>query len=418
MLALFLMSPYIGCYAVASFVALVLIALLGQHLTLLPERDVRRLEAHTADMMIANHGSRSTLVALGVLPALIGRLSAARLQNHIAFDKLSRRRVWLDASLRGLRSLLQVGILGLTAALCVYQEVNPGAIVASALIFTRAVTPVERLMSGLPSIRTAWLTWHRLQASFDLASRTPQSLSFPSIKGFVKLAGVSVPSPIKPRMAIDNISLEIKPGTLSVIVGPEGSGKSALVKLLCGVLAPHRGTVMLDGMEFRNYRSEELAGQIGYLPQMTMLRTETFAQLISRGDEIDTEAMIEASRQAGIEQLIRSLPNGYQTVLETDPPNLSGGQMRQVALASALYGNPRLVILDEPMAGLDDAAEMDVTGTIQQLVNSGSAVVVVSRCVHLLPITSQLFLLEQGRLKLTADPAAIRRLAGPRDVTT
>ena len=203
-----------------------------------------------------------------------------------------------------------------------------------------------------------------------------------------------------------------------MVVGAEGSGKTTLLHLIAGAYLPIRGTVKLDGMEYRNYDFSQLSSSIGYLRQNVVFRSAPIARMICKGSHIDECAMFEATRLAGIDQVVRQLPHGYGTLLSSESLQLSTGELRRISLASAIYRMPKLLLLDEPMSGLDENGEHDVINIIRQFRELQHTVVVVSKSTQLLHLADELVLLDKGRVKGITSGEALRTRIGPRSLVT
>ena len=418
MAALFYIHPILGIYTVSCFTALIGSALVARYL-------VSSAEAASYDSSRAFNHQLASLTqqssdfgATGVTPGLLNDFFLARNNTIRTQRTLQGKQAWIDGVTRANRSGMQIAVLALAAVLVVLQDVNAGAIVASSMLFSRAVAPVERLSANLAILRATERSWRKLRAFFRNKPPQGSRVKVPQILGEVKIEGVSVSALPRSRPALDTVTLELKAGNLHVVVGAEGSGKTALLHLIAGAHQPTKGTVKLDGMEYRNYDLGQLSCAIGYLRQNVVFRSIPIANIICKGSDIDETAMFEATKLAGVDQIVRQLPNGYGTLLSSNSLQLSTGESRRIALASAIYRTPQLLLLDEPMSGLDENGEHDVINIIRHFRELQHTVVVVSKSAQLLHLADELIFLDKGRVKGITSGEALRTRIGPRSLAT
>jgi ABC-type protease/lipase transport system fused ATPase/permease subunit len=238
-------------------------------------------------------------------------------------------------------------------------------------------------------------------------------VQLPAVRGELQLERVSLLTPAGAAPIIKSINLALSAGECLGIIGPSGSGKTSLVRLMLGLRAPHAGTVRLDGVDIAAWPREQRAHALGYLPQDVALFSGTVAQNIARLGPVDSGQVIAAARLAGVHDLIARLPQAYETEIGDDGALLSGGQRQRIALARAVYGLPRLVLLDEPNASLDDDGEKALDAAIDALKRAGSTVVLVSHRPWLMRHADRLAVLRDGALEVCGPRAAVQaRMAG------
>jgi len=285
------------------------------------------------------------------------------------------------------------------------------------VLISRALSPVEHLISSwkaLVEVRGAWARLHEQQTD---APREP-SLRLPSLRGELDLERVCLVADTERAPVIKGVSLRLAAGECLGVIGPSGSGKTTLLRLMLGLRVPHAGTVRLDGVDLALWPREQLSAAIGYLPQDVELFAGTVAHNIARLGEIDGELdsarVIDAARRAGVHEMIVRLAGAYDTEIGDGGVVLSGGQRQRIALARALYGTPKLVVLDEPNAHLDGEGEDALVAAIASLKEAGATVVLVSHRPALMRHTDRLAVLRDGALDLVGSrDQVLARLAQP-----
>lgn len=349
--------------------------------------------------------------AMGLKRSYMTRFdNAHRMAAHLLIAA-ENRQAWVDAGARALRNLFQISILTIAAFLTVDQRVQAGTIVASSMLFSRALAPVERLSMSFPTIIMLVAAVKRLR-ELQLPNRKACYLSLPLIKGDVLLDKVSVTATTRSEPLLSSVTFGLKAGTVLVIVGQEGAGKSTLARVLCGALTPTSGQVRIDGTSLPDFEPNELGPQIGYVPEAVRLEAGTVASIIARHGAPDDAAIVAAARMAGAHEMIQQLERGYQTIVRPNDHEVSAGQRQRLALARALYGSPAIVVLDEPTAHLDDAGEALIVEVIGRLKKRGATVVIVSRLASLVHLADRLIMLESGQVRLNADQSTLQSFAG------
>ena len=406
--ALFLIHIVIGLYVLVCFGVLLALAGLGRYIVAARETAFQQTHTHFGHSLASITLQPATLSATGMLPGLFDALMRTRVNALGAQQALASRIVWFDSLARTIRSVMQIGILALAAVLVVYQEVNAGAIVASSMIFTKAIAPIERLNSSISMLQTTLRAWRRIAATDHPIATLPRKVTMPAISGRLTLTDVTFYPSRSHKPVIDRLSLEIKSGGVHFIVGNAGAGKSSLARLMCGAQRPTRGSVTLDGMAIEKYDITQLSREVGYLPQRTTTRLMPVIQFISRGEPGGEQHVFEAASLTGADSIIRLLPEGYQTMLSADSETVSAGEFRRIALASAIYKAPSLLILDEPMLDMDERGEHDVVELIRHFKARNATLVVVAKSPKLLHLADELIYLEQGRIAAIADPRTTR----------
>jgi ATP-binding cassette subfamily C protein len=291
-------------------------------------------------------------------------------------------------------------VLAVGAYLVIHQEATAGIIIAGSILSARALAPVDLAIAHWKSFVAARQSWQRLNRLLaqmpEQATRT--QLQVPCSR--LSVEGVSIVPPGDQRLIVQDVSFTLNAGSALGVIGPSGSGKSSLIRALVGVWHPVRGKVRLDGAALDQWSSDVLGRHVGYLPQDVELFAGTIAQNISRFDpEATSDAIIAAAKEAGVHELIIKMREGYNTEVGEQGAALSAGQAQRVALARALYGNPFLVVLDEPNSNLDTEGDEALTRAVRAARERGAIVVVVAHRPIGIEAVDQILVLRDGRMQ-------------------
>lgn len=367
--------------------------------------------AYSAQEAIA--GQSEVVRALGMRQSSIARQIAQRSAATGAQANAQLAGGRYTGAIKFLRLVLQSAALGVAALLAMRGEISIGSIIASSVLLSRAVAPVETLVGAWPTLIQALASWRILNDMFaGTASVDRDRTALPNPKGRVELDAVSVRFPGSDRSQLRSISLVLRPGEALGVVGPSGSGKTTLARVIAGALKPKAGVVRLDGAEYGARDGDELARWIGYLPQAGSLFAGTVKDNISRfaaatGIDrrfVDEEA-VKAAVAAGAHEMILRFPDGYDTVLGPFGQGLSAGQAQRVALARALYRDPVLLVLDEPNSNLDQEGEAALMEAVMRATARGACVVMIAHRAGVLARMDRLLLMRDG----------VVQMEGPRD---
>jgi PrtD family type I secretion system ABC transporter len=339
------------------------------------------------------------LQALGMTERLLERWR--ELQNQVARlqTSASRSSVAFTATTRFTRQAIQIFMLSLGAYLVLTQQASAGIMIATTILLGRAVQPVEQLVGSWRMLTDARAAYRRLrELAKDFDHHEPR-LTIPRPEGSLVAEGVAYRAPGSDKTILVNIVLSLAPGEALAIIGPSAAGKSTLARLLTGVWAPSAGTVRLDGADIAYWPRQDLGPWIGYVPQDVELFDGSVADNIGRLGAIDSEAVVAAAKRANAHEMILALAQGYDTPVGEQGSRLSPGQRQRVALARALYGDPRLVVLDEPNSNLDGAGEIALAQALSGLRREGVTSVVVTHRPSLIAHVDKILVLEAGRVQ-------------------
>jgi ATP-binding cassette subfamily C protein len=394
----FLFHPLIGIAALCGALVLVVITISTELVTSAPAKTAVRFAGARNALLEASRRNAEVLHAMGMNSQLAARFGAAN-EDYLNSHSLASDRAGMLAALsRVMRLLLQSFVLGLGAYLVINQEATAGVIIASAILVSRALAPVELAIANWKGFVAARHARQRLHELFNLIPDHKQPLALPTPCTSLRVEGVSASAPGHPRVILQDVNFELKSGDGLGIIGPSASGKSSLARLVVGVWQPIRGRVRLDGAALDQWSPEALGRHIGYLPQNVELFDGTVAENIGRFEsEAEAEAIIAAAKAAGVHELIVSLPEGYETRIGEAGANLSAGQRQRVALARALYRDPFLVVLDEPNSNLDSEGEEALTVALMSVRSRGGIAVVVAHRATALAAIDHVLVLNQSR---------------------
>jgi PrtD family type I secretion system ABC transporter len=305
------------------------------------------------------------------------------------------------------RQLIQMAMLGAGAWLVIAQDVTPGVMMAATIILGRALAPVETLVASWRNLVEAKSAWRRLDQLLESTPPAQPGTKLPAPAGELVLERVAYSFRGSDRPIIRGVSLRLAPGEALGMVGPSASGKSTLARLMVGVWRPVSGAVRLDGADVSTWPREQLGPHVGYLPQDVELFAGTVAENIARLGEPDASEVIRAAQRAHVHELILRLPKGYDSEIGDAGQSLSPGQRQRIALARALYGSPRLVVLDEPNANLDNDGDEALIRTLRVLREEGATVVIIAHRPSLIAGVDKILVLREGAAELFGPRAEV-----------
>src|SRR3954447_4965047 len=397
---IYLLHPVLGHTAVAAAVILFTLALVNNALTSSPlaAAGAASLRAmRTADAALRN---AEVVEAMDLMPGIVRRWEkdqSAMLENQASVARTGA--LLLDVT-KFLRQMVQIAILALGAWLVIKHELSGGSMIAGSIILSRALQPVEQAISGWKQVSNARAANRRLKQFFNRPQRRPSGLPLPAPTGRLVVDNVVFTHPNSQKSILKGISFDARPGEAVAGIGPSAAGKSTLARLLVGLHPPTFGTVRLDGAEIFTWRRDDIGGHLGYLPQDVELFSGTVAENIARLREPDPSAVVAAAQLADCHDMILHLSKGYDTEIGEGGAMLSGGQRQRIGLARALYGNPKLVILDEPNASLDIEGDDALNQAIAAMKEKGTTVIVIGHRPSTLSQVERILVLRDGRVAM------------------
>jgi PrtD family type I secretion system ABC transporter len=409
----------IGLTALVGAVILITLTIVTEYLSREPARETMGLAARRNDLASNSRRNAEVLVAMGMSGRLTRRWSEAN-QSYLAGNqRASDVAGGLGAIAKVMRMTLQSAVLAVGAYLVIHQEATAGIIIAGSILSARALAPVDLAIAHWKGFVAARQSWHRLSRLLEsLPAQTAQTLlQNPSSR--LAVEAVSIAPPGDQKIVVQDVTFTLEAGNGLGVIGPSGSGKSSLVRALVGVWRPFRGKVRLDGAALDQWSSDVLGRHVGYLPQDVELFAGSVAQNICRFDpEARSEAIIAAAEGAGVHQMIIKMRDGYDTQIGEQGAALSAGQAQRVALARALYGDPFLIVLDEPNSNLDTEGDAALTRAVRAARERGAIVVVVAHRPVGIEAVDMLLVLREGRMhalgpKETVLGQVLQRVAPP-----
>jgi len=393
---IFALHPALGAFALGCSILLILMALLNEWIVKPPLTESG--EAASRNYSFTEMSLRNTEVvrAMGMTEGLLKRWGRDRNRMLERQVTASDRAATMQSLIRFLRLSMQSVILGLGAYLVIERLATVGAMFAASILLGRALQPVEQVVGSwrnLVSARGAFLRVRELLSANPLREA---GLSLPRPTGRLLVEALTFVPPLSNKPILRGVAFGIEPGEVLGVIGPSGAGKSTLARHIVGVLAPSAGAVRLDGSDVSVWARTTLGQHLGYLPQDIELFSDSIAANISRFQEGEDKEAILAAQMAGVHDMIVRLPNGYDTQVGEGGAILSGGYRQRIGLARAVYGNPSLVVLDEPSSNLDADGDAALTDCIMQLKQRGTTVVIISHRPSTIGVVDKILVLRDG----------------------
>ncbi|SMP50608.1 ATP-binding cassette, subfamily C, exporter for protease/lipase/ATP-binding cassette, subfamily C, EexD [Desulfonatronum zhilinae] len=395
----FLLHPVIGMVSTAGAMLLFILLFVNETLTRKAAREAAESSSTAAVMLRAAQRNVHAVYAMGMLPALVTRWQQAN-DRDVTLETRVHDRTGLSAAMtKSLRMGLQAIILSVGAVLVIANEITAGVMIVGSIMMGKALQPLDLILAGWKQFQEARLASIRLNRALTENGSTsgPLALPAPTTARASGLVVSDLSLQLSGRTVLSNINLSLAPGGVMALIGPSGAGKTSLAATIVGLHPPSGGWLSLDGHDLTRLDEGLRSGLIGYLPQDVELLTATVGQNIGRMADEDAEGIVAAARAAGAHDMILRLPQGYDTPVAPRAANLSAGQRQRIALARALYGTPRLLVLDEPDANLDDEGRQALAQAITVASADGNMVLLISHRPWILKMADVVIELEQGR---------------------
>lgn len=397
---MFLFHPWFGWMTVISAVVLVALAYVNHRYTggALAEANKQSLTAnlHTTKSL----RNAEVIESMGMLDTLMGRWAVRQRRVLVLQSGASDKSGVITSISKTFRAWAQSMMLAAGAYLVITHEINPGLMMAGSILLGRALAPIDQMIGSWKGFVAARVQYQRLNETLDKLNAEPERMSLPDPEGHVQVESLFVAPPGAKAAVIKNISFVTPAGSVVGIVGPSAAGKSTLARALLGIWPPQHGVVRLDGADISAWDKQKLGPHLGYLPQDIELFEGSISDNIARFGKIDPEKVVLAARIAGVHEMILQLPDGYDTVIGSEGVNLSGGQRQRIGLARAVYGSPRLIVLDEPNSNLDEVGERALGVALQKMKETGATVFIISHRPNVLSRLDRIMVLNSGTLTM------------------
>lgn len=397
---MFIFHVYYGWAAVATAIVLIAIAVLNEKVTAKKLQEANKLAIIGRNLVNKNLRNAEVIESMGMLRNVQQRWVEGTRQILILQATASERAGLINALSKFIRMSSQSLILALGAYLVIENEVTSGMMIAGSTLLSRALAPIDIMIGSWKGFINARDQYNRLN---EILLKTPpekEKMTLPSPQGAFSFEAAMVVPPGSNTPVIKGLSMIIEKGDVLGVLGPSGAGKSSFARALLGIWQTASGKIRLDGADVFAWNRHELGPYIGYLPQDIELFEGTISENIARFGEVHPEKVVTAAKMADVHDLILRLPNGYDTFIGADGGTLSGGQRQRIGLARALYGDPVVVVLDEPNSNLDEQGEQALGNAIQRLKQKNATIIVITHRSNVLSNVSKLLILNDGLLAM------------------
>ena len=397
---MFMFHPWFGWVATGSALLLLVLAFINERLTGPTLAQANKEHIGASLYTTKNLRNAEVIESMGMLETLMERWWNRQKNVLMLQSRASDKGAMISTLSRSFRILVQSLILGLGAYLAVDHQVGAGLVFAGSVLLGRALAPIDLIIGSWKGFIAARSQYARLNAILAKQQAQPERMRLPAPKGDVQVENLSVAAPGSNIPIIKNISFSVPAGCVVGIIGPSAAGKSTLARALLGIWAPLHGVVRLDGADISAWDKHDLGPHIGYLPQDVELFEGSVSDNIARFALVDPEQVILAATTAGVHDMILLLPDGYDTVIGGDGVVLSGGQRQRIGLARALYGSPRLIILDEPNSNLDEVGDRALIAALHNIRLSGATLFVITHRTNIVSQLDRLMVMSNGGISL------------------
>jgi ATP-binding cassette, subfamily C, bacterial len=400
LLAVFLMHPALGFIVTTTGIALLVVALLNQKLTAVPFARANAYATRANLQAEAMARNAQVINAMGMIPegvTMWGRETVESLKAQVIAQDRSTLMTGIS---KLIRLCTQIAILGYGAWLALDAHVTAGVVIAASIVASRALAPIEGTIEGWRNFVQARSAYARIKALLQSSPLNYERLRLPRPQGRVNVERLLYVPPPNKKVILNGVTFQLEPGESLAIVGASGAGKSTIARMLVGSITPTAGNVRLDAMDLRNWDSRQFGESVGYLPQDVQLFPASIKANIARMREDATdEAIYNAAEMADVHEMISQFAAGYETFVAADGSPLSGGQKQRIGLARAFFGDPRLVVLDEPNSNLDAPGERALARALGRAKQNGTSVVAITQRPALLKSVDKILVLKDGTVQ-------------------
>jgi ATP-binding cassette subfamily C protein EexD len=395
---LFMFHPWFGWYSIFTAILLCIVAAFTEKATTKIITEANNVAMATRGALGRNLRNAEVIESMGMLGRIRERWMVGAVKVLDLQATASSRAGLLSALSKVIRLSSQSLILGLGAYLVIEREISPGLMIAGSILMGRAMAPIDLIIGTWKGFISARGQYQRLNDILRQIPADKEHMLLPDPEGRIQLENAVVVPPGSKLPVLKGINLVIEQGDIVGVIGPSGAGKSTLARAVLGIWPTANGAIRLDGAEVFNWDREHLGGFIGYLPQDIELFEGTISENIARFGDVDAEKVVAAAKMADVHELILRFPEGYDTAIGATGGNLSGGQRQRIGLARALYGDPVLVVLDEPNSNLDELGEVALEKALLELKRKNSTVLIITHRNSVLSKVDKLLILNDGLL--------------------
>lgn len=404
---MFIFHPWFGCITIISGLILSLLAYVNHKKTSFQIAEANK--QHVASGVVTAKLLRNAEVveSMGMIERLMDRWLETKRKMLFLQSNASDNSGIVTTISKTYRIWSQSIMLAAGAYLVITHQLGPSYLMAGSLLLGKALAPIDQIINNWRSIVVAKVQYNRLNEALREVGSEPERMRLPAPKGNLQVEGLYIAPPGARMPTLRNINFTVPAGSIVGIVGPSAAGKSTLARALLGIWPRQQGVVRLDGADISIWDKHELGPHIGYLPQDIELFEGSISDNISRFEISEPRKVKEAAMLAGVDEMIQALPDGYDTVIGSDGVNLSGGQRQRIGLARAVFGTPRLIVLDEPNSNLDELGEKALGVALQKLKASGSTVFIVSHRPSVLNYLDKILVMANGTVSTYGDRNAV-----------
>lgn len=407
LIVIFTFEPMLGFFALAGTILLMILAVVNERVTKEPLAEANSMAIQANTLATNNLRNAEVIESMGMLPNLMGRWFKLHGRFLSIQASASQKAGLISAVTKFVQMSMSSLVLGVGALLVLDNKITPGMMIAASILLGRTLQPVQQVIAVWKSVSSTRSAYERLDSLLEANPAREAGMALPKPAGTLSLDSVTAAPPGARVPVVKGVSFAVIPGDVLGVLGPSGSGKSTLARLLVGVWPTMMGKVRLDGADIYQWNKAELGPHIGYLPQDVELFSGTIKENIARFGDVDADLVVQAAKRAGVHEMILQFPEGYDTQLGDGGAGLSGGQKQRIALARAMYGDPSLIVLDEPNSNLDEVGEQALLAAVLDLRQRGKTIVMISHRPGVINVTTKLLLMRDGAVHMFGPTQAV-----------
>ncbi|MBC7860805.1 MAG: type I secretion system permease/ATPase [Burkholderiaceae bacterium] len=393
---IFMFEPSLGLFALCGTIVLVVLAYINERVSHKPLAEANAMAIQSTTLATNNLRNAEVIESMGMLPNLMGRWYKMHGKFLALQAEASEKAGTVAAVTKFVQVSLQSLVLGYGALLAVEGKISAGMMIAASILVGRALAPVQQVIGVWKTFASTRSAYERLTKLLADNPARPAGMPLPKPQGAIAVEAVTAAPPGSQVPVLKGLTFAVSAGDVLGVIGPSGAGKSTLARLLVGVWPAMMGKVRLDGADIYQWNKGELGPHIGYLPQDIELFGGTVSENIARFGDIDSNLVVQAAKRAGVHDMILHLPQGYDTRLGDGGAGLSGGQKQRLGLARAMYGDPSVIVLDEPNSNLDESGELALVQAVGDLRARGKTIVLITHRTSIIGATNKLLVMRDG----------------------